>query len=324
MQRGGARVRINVRLLDMRARGELVWSARFDRDAADILTLQDDIAAETVARVDPELLLREGRRAAARPPSSATAYDLVLRAIPAIYRLEESGFRAAGEALTRAVALDPDYAAAQAWLACWHVFQVGQGWAPNARAAMIRAGDLAARAVVLDPSDARALTMAGHTHAFLYGRPDRAMELHERALALNANLPLAWAFSGLAQAYLGHHDDALRRIRTAMRLSPFDPHGFFFDMALTIPHLLRGEFALAAEFGRRSHALNPLFSSTLKGLLAALGHLGLSAEAAGVRARLLRLEPRFTLREAATRSPFKRPQDLDLYREGLRKAGLPP
>jgi TolB-like protein len=80
------RARISVHLLDLRAGGEVAWAGRFDREAEDILTLQEEIAAATVAQIDPELLLREGRHAAARPANNLTAYDLVLRAIPAIYR----------------------------------------------------------------------------------------------------------------------------------------------------------------------------------------------------------------------------------------------
>jgi TolB-like protein len=323
VQRRGGQVRVTVRLLDLAAGGEVAWAARFDREGSDILTLQDEIAAEAVARIDPELLLREGRRAAARPPSSATAYDLVLRAIPAIYRLEESSFRAAGQAIEDAVTLDPDYAAAHAWLACWQCFLVGQGWTEDPLGAMARAGVLADRAVALDPADARGLTIAGHVQAFLYHRTEPALELHERALALNPNLPLAHTFCSLALSYMGRHQEAIRRGEQARQLSPFDPHGFFFDSSLMMPHLLLGEFAVAAELGRRAVTLNPVMSGTYKGLLSALGHLGYEEEIAPLRARLLELEPHFTLATAAARSPMRRIVDRELYIEGLRLSGIP-
>ena len=323
VQRGGGRVRVMVRLLDLRAAGEVIWARRFDRAAGDILTLQDEIAAETAAQVDPELLLREGRRASSQPPRDAKAYDLLLRAIPAVYRLEEAEFRAAGETLAAAAALDPDYASVQAWWAYWHLCLLGQGWANEPGAAMARAGQLAERAVALDPSDARALTIAGHVRAFLHRQVEEAIQLHERALSLNPNLPLAWVFSGMAQAYAGHHEEAIRRVHKAQRLSPFDPHSFLFDMALMIPHLARGDYAVVVELGRRATALNAVFSSTQKGYLSALGHLGRTEEQAVVRERLLRLEPSFSVREAVLRSPLLRDEDRLRYAEGLRLAGLP-
>ena len=276
-----------------------------------------------MAQVDPELLAREGHHAATRPASNITAYDLVLRAIPAIYRLEPVSFRAAGELLADAVAQDPEYAAAHAWWACWHLFQVGQGWAADATAAMARAGELAGRAIALDPSDARGLTIAGHVRAFLHYRIDEALALHERALSLNPNLPLAWALSGIAHTYAGLHEEAIRRIHRARYLSPLDPHAFFFDMALMMPHFLRGDYETVVELGRRALELNPALTSTYKGMLAALGHLGRAEEAATVAARLLRLDPSFRIAETVARTPLTRPEDAALYADGLRRAGLP-
>jgi adenylate cyclase len=146
--------------------------------------------------------------------------------------------------------------------------------------------------------------------------------LHQRALSLNPNLPMAWAFLGLAQCYLGRHDEAIDNIGQAYRLSPFDPHGFFFDMALTMPHLLKHDHEAVLRIGRRAIELNPGFSSSYKGVLAALGHLGRTAEAAELLDRLMMLEPRLTLEDAISRSPILRPADLVHYAEGLRLAGL--
>jgi DNA-binding SARP family transcriptional activator/Flp pilus assembly protein TadD len=322
LQRSGNRIRIIVRLLDIHAGSNVVWARRFDRELDDALTLQGEIAAETAAQIDPELLLREAARIVSRGLAEPTAYDLVLRAIPAIYRLEPVSFRAAGDMLAAAVATDAGNAAAYAWWAYWHLFQVGQGWAKNPVAATVRAGELAERAVTLDPGDARALALVGHVRGFLHKRAEEACALHEQALSLNPNLPLAWCFSGLANSYLGRHDDAIEHITQAQRLSPHDPHGFFFDMALMMPHFLRGDFDKAVTVGRRAIELNPGCSSTYKGYLATLGHLRHDQEAARIMTRLLALEPDFSIRSATERSPMMRRDDLALYAEGLRRAGL--
>jgi adenylate cyclase len=90
-----------------------------------------------------------------------------------------------------------------------------------------------------------------------------------------------------------------------------------------MPHLLLGEYEVAVEVGRRSIELNPGFTSTYKGQLSALGHLGREREAEVIRTRLLELEPGFTVAQAVARSPLSRQADLDVYAEGLRRAGLP-
>ena len=277
VQRSGGRVRITSRLLDMRENGAVIWAQRFDREMTDILAMQDEIAAETVAQVDPELLLLEGERAGSRPRSpDPAAYELMLRAIPAIYRLEQTGFLAAGDMLKEAIAIDPGHAASHAWLAYWYLFLVGQGWAEDPVAATAQGGLLADRAVTLDPGDARGVTLSGHVRAFLGKRPEEGIGLHQRALSLNPNMPMAWAFYGLAHSYIGRHHEAIEGIGRAYRLSPFDPHGFFFDMALTMPYLLQHDHERVVQIGRRAIELNPGFSSSHKGVLAALGHLGRS------------------------------------------------
>jgi hypothetical protein len=110
----GKRMRVIVRVLDLQAGSDVVWARRFDREINDPLMLQGEIAAETAAQIDPELLLREGERRISSEPGDLTAFDLTLRAIPAIYRLEHAGFHAAGKLLAAAAATDPANAAAHA------------------------------------------------------------------------------------------------------------------------------------------------------------------------------------------------------------------
>jgi len=239
VQRAGSKIRISLRLLDLRANNQIVWARRFDRETNDLLSLQDEIAAEVVAQIDPEILLIEARRSTSRGQVDATAYDYVLRSIPLIGRMEHEPFELAGNYLAQAIALEPDYAAAYAWYAYWHIFYVGQGWADHPQAMMERAGELAERAVVLDPFDARGLTISGHVRSFLHRRLREAMVLHDRALSLNPNLAMAWALSAVTYAYAGDPEEADRRNNRYKKLSPLDPHAFFFDAFFVLIHLMK-------------------------------------------------------------------------------------
>ena len=100
------------------------------------------------------------------------------------------------------------------------------------------------------------------------------------------------------------------------------PLGFLFESALAVPLLLTGEYERAVTAGERSIALNPEFSSSLRTQLAALGHLGRTAEAERIRGRLLRLEPSFSVAQAMDRSPLRMSEDRERYAEGLRLGGL--
>ena len=323
IQRVRNRLRITVRLLDLRAGNQVVWARRFDRQNNDLLSLQDEIAAEVVAQIDPEILLIEARRSSARPPIDASAYDLMLRAIPLIGRMEREPFMRAGAYLAKAIALEPDYAAAHAWYAYWHIFLVGQDWAADPNGMMTEAGRLAERAIVLDPYDARALAIAGHVRAFLHRRLREAAALHERALSLNPNLAMAWALSAVAHAYAGDPDEAERRNNRYKKLSPLDPHAFFFDAFFILIYLMKRDYETAIEMGRSVSELNPSFSASYKPYLAALGHLHRDQEAAVVLRRLLALEPDFTIERFVASTPLERESDRAHYVEGLRLGGVP-
>ncbi len=323
VQRGGERLRVSLRLLDLRAGNRVVWSRRFDRDAHDLLTLQDEVAAEVVAQIDPEILLIESQRVTARPPANPTAYDLMLRALPLMTRLERPVFMQAGELLRQATLLEPDYAASHACYAYWYLFLVSQGWAPDAQAGMAEAGRLAERAVSLDPQDAKALTIAAHVRSFLYRRHREAIALHERALSLNPNLAMAWNLSGLAFAYIGDLDEAARRITRSKQLSPLDPQAFFFDTGRVLVALLRQDLDEAEAIGREVTSMNPNYAAAFLPYLAALGHLDRQADAALALARLRVLRPDFSVTKFLATTPLERPEHRDYQAHGLRLAGVP-
>ncbi|MGE0419211.1 MAG: hypothetical protein AB7O80_20595 [Acetobacteraceae bacterium] len=314
---------MTVRLVDLRANAQVVWARRFDRQINDISSLQDDIASEVVAQIDPEILMIEARRASVRPDVDPSAYDLMLRAIPLIGQLEREPFMHAGRLLAEAISLEPDYATAHAWYAYWHIFLIGQDWGDDPAATMTEAERLAERATVLDPFDARALSIAGHVRAFLHKDLRGAAALHERALALNPNLAMAWSLSAVTHAYLGDLEEAERRAARYKQLSPLDPHAFFFDAFFVLIHLLRHEHEAAVRIGRAVTELNSSFSASCKPYLAALGHLGLDQEAALVRERLLAIEPDFSVDRFLATTPLTRDSDRAHVALGLRLAGVP-
>lgn len=323
VQKAGEQVRISLRLLDLRAGNRVAWSRRFDRPARDLLTLQDEIAAEVVAQIDPEILLIEGQRVAARPLADPTAYDLVLRALPLLHRLEHDPFMEAGELLRQAIRQEPDYAAAHAWYAYWQMFLLGQSWTTNPTEVLVAAEAATDRAITLDPQDAKALTIAGHVRAFLHHRVREGIALHDRALTVNPNLAMAWNFSGVAHAYLGDVAEAERRVRRYKQLSPIDPAAFYFDTAAIIVAMVKRDHEAAVQAGRAVTGMNPNFSAAYKPYVAALGHLGLAAEARDALRRLMAIEPGFTVGAFIATSPFDRIEDRDHYAAGLRLAGVP-
>lgn len=323
IQRVGRRLRITLRLVDLRDGNQIVWARRFDRQTHDLLTLQDEVAAEVVAQIDPEILLIESRRAAHRPPQDGTAYDLLLRALPGMTRLDRATFTQSGLSLRQAIAQEPDYAAAHAWYACWLHFLVEQGWSDDPEASLSEAARHAERAVTLDPQDAKGLTIAGHIRGFLHRRIQEGIALHERALALNPNLAMAWALSGIAHLYTGNWEEGERRLLRYKQLSPMDPNAFQFDLGFILVALMKRDYEGAVAAGRSVSEMNPAFSAACKPYLAALGHLGQMHEGAVVSRRLFAIDPGFTVEGFLKTTPFERLQDREHFAQGLRLAGVP-
>ena len=321
LQLAGHRLRVAVKLVEAPS-GVVCWSQHFDYDHDDIFHIQQDVAALVAAGLEPELPSIAAERLRRLGIENEGAYMQMLRAISLIHLLDRYSFNEAGELLSRIIETDPEYSSAYSWLALWHIFLVGQGWARDPRASIARAGEVAEHAVMLDPNDARGLTIAGHVRAFLHRRLDEAIPLHERALAVNPSLPLAWHLSGVAQAYKGNLDEARRRIDHCRRLSPRDPHSFFADGAAIIVELLSQQHELAAAMGRRVTQLHPRFSAAYKPYLSALGHMGEEREASLIQRRLLALEPDFNLKNFRVSSPFARREHLEHYVLGLSLAGI--
>ncbi len=322
LQSSGQRLRVAVKLVEAPS-GVVCWSRHFDYDHHDVFHIQQDVAALVSAGLEPEMPSIAAERLRRLGIEGDGAYGLMLRAISLIHLLDRRSYSEAGELLSRVIETEPEYSSAYSWLALWHVFLVGQGWARDPRASIVRAGEVAEHAVMLDPNDARGLTVAGHVRAFLHRRLDEAIPLHERALAINPSLPLAWNLSGVTQAYKGNLDEARRRIEHCRWLAPRDPHIFFCDAAAIILELLSRKHEAAAELGRKVTQLHPRFSAAYKPYLAALGHLGEEREATLVHRRLLQLEPDFNIRSFRQTAPFARRDQMEHYVGGLTLAGVP-
>ena len=315
--------RLSLKLLSMVESGVIVWADDFEESSQRDFFLERDVALMVAARLDTELLLVEAdQRGRSHKERERDAYQMVLAVIPAIFRLDRDPFLAAGHVLEEAIASQPESALANSWLAYWHMFLIGQGWAANPYQTMIQAENAAHRAMMLDPKDARAFTIAGHVKAFLHRRLQEAATLHEMAIQTNPALPLAWHLYGVTHAYAGRLEEAHASVTRALQLAPKNPHGFYAEGALGIIHLLLGDHEAAVRIGRRVTERHPQFTSAYKSYLAALGHLGRKSEAAHVLQRLSVLEPRFSLQRFRASAQYQQAEHLNHFMTGLRLAGV--
>ena len=99
----GPRIRVNAQLIDAETAAHL-WAERFDRDAEDLFTVQDEIASRIAIELNLNLLAIE----AAKPTKNPTALDYLLRArVVAMGSASAERYAEAIGLLERALALDP-------------------------------------------------------------------------------------------------------------------------------------------------------------------------------------------------------------------------
>jgi TolB-like protein/class 3 adenylate cyclase len=322
VQRQGTRLRINAELIDVVA-NRSIWAQRFDGSSEDLFEFQDRIAANILGSLEPRLRAVEAARVGDRPTESLGAYHCVLKALSLLYLFTPESYQQAGELLERAIALDPSYAQAHAYLAWWLNFRIGEGWSEHPEADRARALVVSQHAVELDREDSFVLAVAGHILAFVGKNPEEAVDLFDHALALNENSAFAWGLSALTLAYLGRADEALERLQNVWRLNPFDPLNFYFWIVAGIAEFVAGRYDEATAWLRKCRRENPRFIAGLRMLAASLALSGEETGARAVAAELLAIEPSFQVSTFVSWYPLRRADDLARLGAGLRAAGLP-
>jgi adenylate cyclase len=123
VRKAGNRVRITVQLIDGES-DRHVWAERYDRDLEDIFAIQDELTAAIVATLPGRVEAASHDRVKRKPTDNLAAYECVLAGKVLHHRSTREDNAEAQRVLERAIALDPKYAHAHAWLAC----VLGQGW----------------------------------------------------------------------------------------------------------------------------------------------------------------------------------------------------
>jgi TolB-like protein/Tfp pilus assembly protein PilF len=312
-RRGAGRIRINAQLIDAHGGGGHLWADRFDRDLADVFAVQDEVVACII-----EALL--GRLAASKlhsrkPIKNIEAYDLLVRGR---FLWQRSMFEEGKEArrmFEQAIALDPDYAEAHAFLA-WTHWMGWTNWFEPEDLHRLLSLEIAERAVALDPDDGFAHLVLGWVLEYERKYDESAAQI-DIALQIDPNNADLHAMRTDLLVMDGRPLRAIESIARAMRLNPHSPAWYYW---------LKGE----AEYAARDYvgAIKTLrheatygtpSRSILAAALAQLGHI----EEARFEARLFMADnPDFHIEPFLDTQPFRVQADRDHFAEGYRKAGV--
>ncbi|SMG40950.1 tetratricopeptide repeat protein [Paracoccus sp. J56] len=314
LRRAENRLRITVDLIEAESENTL-WSERYDGTMADIFDFQDDVAAMTAARVAIQIETLERRRLAEQIHPALYAYGLVLRGQDMGFRFRPEANLHARRLFEQAQELDPQYGRSYAAMSRTFNVEWRYNWTNDPDAALNRALDLAKRAVECDHLDARGFSEMGLAH--LYKKQhDEAIAAYEHALALNPNDADLLAYMGDCLAYVRQGERAVQLIERAIRLNPYHPDAYLWFLGDSYFHM--GDYARAIE------ALYRMRDRSEAHRLLAASHalLGNMDEARHHAREVMRVHPNFTIDHWKKVPPLRDPEDLDLYVDALRKAGL--
>jgi TolB-like protein/DNA-binding winged helix-turn-helix (wHTH) protein len=320
VRKAGDRVRVTGQLIDA-ANGVHLWADRFDREGADVFQLQDDITEKVIGSVGPHILVAEAARVR-RKPQSMDAWDLVMRALPHMWRASADEQRQAQEILQQAIALDPHYSHAHALLGWTYVSMFNYDTRMPIHEFTDRALEAGATAVALDDQEPWGHLVLGLGHA-RRRRPEEAVTHLSTSIDLNPNFALAHAGLGYALACGGDPETGLWSLQQAERLSPRDPFLAIYAPSvryMALFALQRYEEALTVC--RAVSALHPNHAGAWRLTTVCLGLLGRSDEARVALAHTLTLQPDLSAAHVELDTVFADPDDRARFLQGLRNAGL--
>jgi adenylate cyclase len=319
VRKAGNRIRVTCQLIASE-NGAHLWADRYDRDLVDLFEMQDDITRRVATAVDPAIRGFEMQAALRKHPGNLGAWDHVLRGMWHVYQYKKNENAKGRAEFESALARDPGYAPAHAWLAATHLNDAWFNWTDQHARSLSLAQASASNAIRLDDTEPQALAIAASVD-FFSSRIDQARDKYGRALELNPNSFNATYGYGGALNYSGECDAAKQFTQKALELSPNDPlvWNCLGSLAHIYLNLRRYDDAVATADRAIARRHGYVFARAVK--TAALAHAGRATQAAEALSAIRQIDAGFSLSHLSHYPFVLSEQRYHLY-SGLTAAGL--
>jgi adenylate cyclase len=318
VRRSGERLRITAQLIDATT-GNHIWAERYDRPVRDVFDVQDEITREIVLALSVELTDGERSRIFSRSTRSLEAWLAAIRGFDHWIEGSPKGIREARAHFERAVAIDPNYVLAFAFIGWTHYTEMRFGFSADPKASLAKADEIAEKCVAMNPGEAHAHGLRSCVWV-LQGRFADAVRESEIAVAASPNDAHLQVVLARVLILAGEYTRGEQAAREGMQLNPFHPTYYHGILANALEELGRNSEAI--ETLTEAVRLDPdYFSGHLR--LASL--YGLADQANAAKAELaaaLRVNPRFTMAAAEGFYASSSKASTERFKLGLRKAGL--
>jgi adenylate cyclase len=321
VRRTNEQIRVTAQLIDGLT-GSHLWAERFDRPLQDIFAVQDEVVQKIVTTLKLQLTVMEQGFLVRKRTDNLEAYDFYLRGVESVFRgwsetKKETNMQAR-QMFERATELDPMYAEAYAYLGATYWFEWFLRWNPVPQV-LDRAVELEQKALALDES----LPSPHMVLSFIYlwkKQHEQALVEARRALALDPNNAETLTNLGQILAFSGQPQEGIKAVESAMRLNPRYPS--MYVLQLSIAYRMAGRYEEALAPGEKFLALAPNSSPGHFNLAVIYGELGMEEQARAVVANWRQLAPNLTVEFFRQYLPFKNSADVERHLAALRRAGL--
>ena len=321
VRKASGRVRVTAQLIDA-SNGVHLWADRYDRKLADVFNLQDEITTRVIDSVGPQIIVAEAARVQRKPPQNLFAWDLVMQALPHMWRMNTDEQRFAQDLLQQAIALDSQYAHAHALLGWTYVSMFNLDSHTPISEFTDKALEAGGRAIILDDQDHWGHLVVGLGRA-RRRRPESAVTHLTKSLDLNPNFALGHAGLGYALACGGQPERGLQSLEAAQRLSPRDPFLAIYAPVVRYMALFALEkYEETIAVCRSIAALHPHHVGAWRLMTVSLGLLGRLEEAREALAHTLTLQPDLSSDHVSKDTVFANAPDRSRFLLGLQRAGL--
>jgi len=318
VQKSSGRIRINVQLIDAIS-GRHVWAQSYDRDLKDIFGLQDEVILKIASAMSVNLTAGEQARGWAQGTKSLEAYLKLMQGREYLLKQNRESVALARRMAEETIALDPKYAEAYLLLGSTHMNDVYLGTS-RPKESIAKAIELTQKALAMNGSLAEARSRLGVLYSWS-GRYDEGIAEAERGVELDPNSGRANFNLALVLRYAGRSKEAIPVIQRALRLEPMAPDIYVQNLALV--YFQTGDCKEAVATCEKGLKRQPDNLSARVIMATVYGACGREAEARKEASEVLRINPKFTVESFARILPYRNPSDRERTAQGLRKAGLP-
>ena len=281
------------------ADGKQLWSDKYDLQLENIFDIQEEMARQIAATIEPELSKVEQQLAARKAPESLDAWDCYQRGLWNLWRFTTPGFDSAETYFQRAIAADPNFARGHGALSYVNIQRALYDDPKDRPARLETAFRQARHAVALDELDCFCHCALGRVLC-LTRQNDEALAAIDLSMELNPSFAQGYFAQGFNMLWYGREIEAETLLDRATMLSPRDSHLWSFHHVRSWAHFSLGEYDIAVEFARRATRQPNVTYQAFASLAASLGLLGERAQAETVAAELLQRKPDYTCRNRAT------------------------